>query len=322
MFPWHSYTRTIITYSHRSVHRVSLPSPSFIAQPCLPLPLSATAFFPCCCLIFFLSLPQPCFPAKSPLPKLTASRRTLPIFFSLSSPTIKMKLSTSLLLLAGASTCVSAQWTDYLNKILKTGEKQAPLKKAEPEGHVEDREILIARRVRNVTSENWLSLVQPNSAVAEEEQKEGAAEAEAATAMPTEWYYYFTSSAVNGTKNVTYWDGIFNVGIRIFIFLYLLLDTSTMLIVMFLFQGHCLHTREESRCELWKGRLRDRGFQGPLQGSLHHFASPHPTILSSRCVPGQVRRDSRASVEHDHHRGQGSSQPLHAVLLRQEVEER
>jgi len=126
-----------------------------------------------------------------------------------------MKLSTPLLLLAGASTCVSAQWSDYLNKILKTGEKQVPLKKTEPEGHVEDREILIARRVRNVTSENWLSLVQPSSAVTEEEQKEGTAEAEAAIAMPTEWYYYFTSSAVNGTKNATYWDGIFNVSIRI-----------------------------------------------------------------------------------------------------------
>ncbi|RPB01003.1 hypothetical protein L873DRAFT_1804347 [Choiromyces venosus 120613-1] len=123
-----------------------------------------------------------------------------------------MKLSTSLLLLAGASTCVSAQWTDYLNKILNTREKQVPLKNNEPAGHVEDREALIARRVRNVTSENWLSLVQPSSAVVEEEQKEGAAATEADTvaATPTEWYYYFTSSVVNGTKNVTYWDGVFN----------------------------------------------------------------------------------------------------------------
>ncbi|CAZ84138.1 unnamed protein product [Tuber melanosporum] len=124
-----------------------------------------------------------------------------------------MKLSTPLLLLAGASTCVSAQWTDYLNKILNTGgEKQVPLKNMEPEDHVEDREVLIARRVRSVTSENWLSLVQPSSAITEQEQKESAAAAEAVatTATPTEWYYYFTSSVVNGTKNVTYWDGVFN----------------------------------------------------------------------------------------------------------------
>ena len=173
-----------------------------------------------------------------------------------------MKLSTSLLLLAGASTCVSAQWTDYLNKILKNGEKQVPLKKTEPEGHVEDREILIAHRVRNVTSENWLSLVQPSSAVAEEEHKEGAAaaEAEAAVTTPTEWYYYFTSSVVNGTKNATYWDGIFNVGIRLFIFL----SSRHFHDVNRDVQGYCLHTREESGRELWKGRLRDGGFQGSL----------------------------------------------------------
>ncbi|PWW73796.1 hypothetical protein C7212DRAFT_220995 [Tuber magnatum] len=121
-----------------------------------------------------------------------------------------MKLSATLLLLAGASTCVSAQWTDYLSKILNTGGKQVPLKVTEPEGHVEDREILIARRVRNVTSENWLSLVRPSSAVVEAGQKEDAAAAEAEAAMPTEWYYYFTSSAVNGTRNATYWDGVFN----------------------------------------------------------------------------------------------------------------
>ncbi|CUS13053.1 unnamed protein product [Tuber aestivum] len=123
-----------------------------------------------------------------------------------------MKLQTTLLLLAGASTCVSAQWTDYLNKILNNGEKQVPMKKMEPEGHVEDREILIARRVMSVTSENWLSLVQPSAAVAAEELGEDAAatETEASTATPTEWYYYFTSSVVNGTKNATYWDGIFN----------------------------------------------------------------------------------------------------------------
>ncbi|PUU81920.1 hypothetical protein B9Z19DRAFT_1121458 [Tuber borchii] len=116
-----------------------------------------------------------------------------------------MKLSTSLLLLAGASTCVSA---DHLNKIPKIKEKQVSLKKTEPESHGENLETLIARRVRNVTSENWLSLLQPSRAVAEAKQKEGAAAAEATAAIPTEWYYYFTSSAASWAVCVC-WDGIF-----------------------------------------------------------------------------------------------------------------
>ena len=87
----------------------------------------------------------------------------------------------------------------------KNGERQVPLKKTEPEGNGEN---LIARRVRNVTSENWLSLLQPSSAVAEAKQKEGAAAARATTAMPTEWYYYFTSSAA-GSAVCGYWEGIF-----------------------------------------------------------------------------------------------------------------
>jgi len=116
-----------------------------------------------------------------------------------------MKLSASLFLLASASPCISAQRIDYLDNIQKTGEKQVPLKKTDPEGHGEN---LIAHRVRNVTSENWLSLLQPRSAVAEAKQKEGAAAARATTAMPTEWYYYFTSSAADSAVCVC-WDGIF-----------------------------------------------------------------------------------------------------------------
>ena len=116
-----------------------------------------------------------------------------------------MKLSQSLLLLASASPYISAHWIDYLNNIQKTGENQVPLEKTEPEGHGEN---LIACRVRNVTSENWLSILQPSSAVAEAKQKEGAAAARATTAMPTEWYYYFTSSAA-GSVVCGYWDGIF-----------------------------------------------------------------------------------------------------------------
>ena len=115
-----------------------------------------------------------------------------------------MKLSASLLFLASASPCISTQRIDYLN-IQKTGEKQVPLKKTEPEGNGEN---LIARRVRNVTSENWLSLLQPSSAVAGAKQEGGAAAARATTAMPTEWYYYFTSSAAGSTV-CGYWDGIF-----------------------------------------------------------------------------------------------------------------
>ena len=121
-----------------------------------------------------------------------------------------MKLLASLLLLASASPCISAQQIDYFNNMPKTEEKQVPLKKTEPEGYGENPETLIARRVRNVTSENWLSLLQPSSAVAEAKQKEGAAAARATTAMPTEWYYYFTSSAT-GSAVRGCWDSIFTV---------------------------------------------------------------------------------------------------------------
>jgi hypothetical protein len=108
-----------------------------------------------------------------------------------------MKLSSSLLLLAGASTCVSAQWSNYLSKFLGSDEKQVPLATTSgPESRVEDRETIVAQRVWNVTSENWLSL--PDA-------RDGADE------TPVEWLYYFTSSNENGTRNATFWDGVFNV---------------------------------------------------------------------------------------------------------------
>src|SRR5688572_6840517 len=102
-----------------------------------------------------------------------------------------MKLSASLLLLAGAATCASAQWSDYLNKILKSGEKQVPLK-TEPESHVEDRETLVARKVWNITAENWFSLQQPEAG-----SDGDGSEAGRQQTAPIEWYYYFTSTNVN-----------------------------------------------------------------------------------------------------------------------------
>lgn len=104
-----------------------------------------------------------------------------------------MRLS-SLFLLAGAS-LVSAQWGDYLNRVLGT---QKPLA-----ANVEevDQHIVIERRVRNITSENWRSSIN-NTAVAEGSDVTETAE---------EWYFYFTTSNVNGTRNATKWDGIFEV---------------------------------------------------------------------------------------------------------------
>lgn len=102
-----------------------------------------------------------------------------------------MRLS-SLFLLAGAS-LVSAQWGDYLNRVLGT---QKPLT---PSVEEVDQHIVVERRVRNITSENWRSSIN-NTAVTE-----GSSATEAAE----EWYFYFTTSNINGTRNATKWDGIF-----------------------------------------------------------------------------------------------------------------
>ncbi|KAI5846547.1 hypothetical protein DFP73DRAFT_630974 [Morchella snyderi] len=102
-----------------------------------------------------------------------------------------MRLS-SLFLLAGAS-LVSAQWGDYLNRVLGT---QKPLAASVEEV---DQHIVIERRVRNITSENWRSSIN-NTAVTE-----GSDVAETAE----EWYFYFTTSNINGTRNATKWDGVF-----------------------------------------------------------------------------------------------------------------
>lgn len=105
-----------------------------------------------------------------------------------------MRLS-PLLFLAGAS-MVSAQWGDYLNRILSP---QKPL------GAVEevDQRAIIEKRVRTITSENWRSAIN-NTAATEDEN---------VTAVAEEWLFYFTTSNVNGTRNATHWDGVFNVRI-------------------------------------------------------------------------------------------------------------
>lgn len=113
-----------------------------------------------------------------------------------------MRLS-SLLFLTGAS-LVSAQWGDYLNRILNP---QKPL------GAVEDQRAIIEKRVRNITSENWRSAIN-NTAVTE---------GESVTDVAEEWLFYFTTSNVNGTRNATSWDGVFDVCIPSCAFSYFLL---------------------------------------------------------------------------------------------------
>ncbi|KAL0640734.1 hypothetical protein Q9L58_000039 [Maublancomyces gigas] len=102
-----------------------------------------------------------------------------------------MRLS-PLLFLTGAS-LVSAQWGDYLNRILN------PQK---PFGAVEevDQRAIIEKRVRTITSENWRSAIN-NTAATEDESVTDVAE---------EWLFYFTTSNANGTRNTTFWDGVFN----------------------------------------------------------------------------------------------------------------
>lgn len=98
----------------------------------------------------------------------------------------------------GASV-VSAQWGGYLDRILNP---QKPL------GAVEDQRAIIEKRVRNITSENWRSAIN-NTAITEGESVADVAE---------EWLFYFTTSNVNGTRNATSWDSVFDVCIFFFFF--------------------------------------------------------------------------------------------------------
>lgn len=98
----------------------------------------------------------------------------------------------------GAS-AVSAQWGDYLNRILNP---QKPL------GAVEDQRAIIEKRVRNITSDNWRSAIS-NTAITEGESVADVAK---------EWLFYFTTSNVNGTRNATSWDSVFDVCIILFYF--------------------------------------------------------------------------------------------------------
>lgn len=109
-----------------------------------------------------------------------------------------MRLS-SLLFLTGAS-LVSAQWGDYLSRILNP---QKPLGAVDEE----DQRAIIEKRVRNITTENWRSAIN-NTAATEDENM---------TDVVEEWLFYFTTSNVNGTRNVTFWDGVFNVCIVLFL---------------------------------------------------------------------------------------------------------
>lgn len=93
---------------------------------------------------------------------------------------------------------MSARWGDYLDKLLGSAGNQVTLQTdSVQESHVEDRETVVAQRVWNVTSENWLSLPEARDDTADE--------------TPVKWLYYFTSSNENGTRNATFWDGIFEV---------------------------------------------------------------------------------------------------------------
>lgn len=89
---------------------------------------------------------------------------------------------------------MSAQWGDYLNRLLSPQKPLAAVEEA-------DQRAIIEKRVRNITTENWRSVIN-NAAVTEGED---------ATDVAEEWLFYFTTSNVNGTRNATFWDGVFDV---------------------------------------------------------------------------------------------------------------
>lgn len=89
-----------------------------------------------------------------------------------------------------ASTGASAQFVDYIKGAL-AGAVQAPLVS----------NTRVAAEPKEITSANWREVT--NVTV--------PAEGETVVAEPKEWFFYFTHGNYTSPRNLTYWDGVFNV---------------------------------------------------------------------------------------------------------------
>lgn len=106
-----------------------------------------------------------------------------------------MVRAVSLLLpLSLAATAVNAQFGDFFKNAFG-GALQQPLGSAIPS------RTPVLKNTYEITSENWRNNI------------DVAVDPAAGEDAAKEWYFYFTTSAANSTgdKNVTYWDGVYNV---------------------------------------------------------------------------------------------------------------
>lgn len=96
--------------------------------------------------------------------------------------------------IAVAATAVNAQLVDLLRNAFGGVMVQNPLSNAAPSA-------VVAANTHNITSENWRSSVSVTP------------DATASIDDVHEWMFYFTAQAPNATtaRNVTYWDGVYNV---------------------------------------------------------------------------------------------------------------
>jgi len=95
----------------------------------------------------------------------------------------------SLLLLVAGASQVSAQWSDMLSKAFGS---QKPLN---PEAKVD----AVEKHSRMLTSENWRGYLDASTETARAAHEDGE-----------EWLFYFTSSSLNGTRNSTLWDSVYD----------------------------------------------------------------------------------------------------------------
>ncbi|KAA8901392.1 hypothetical protein FN846DRAFT_121917 [Sphaerosporella brunnea] len=104
-----------------------------------------------------------------------------------------VRLLSVFLPLALAATAVNAQFGDFIKNALGGVIAQNPLASGIPNA-------LVAKKSQDITSENWRSAI---SVTADPGAPEGDAK---------EWLFYFTTKNSNATstRNVTYWDGVYN----------------------------------------------------------------------------------------------------------------
>jgi hypothetical protein len=98
-----------------------------------------------------------------------------------------------------AATAVNAQLGDFIKNAFGGVISQKPLASGIPSA-------LIEKNTHQITSENWRSAI---NVTVDPAASEGDAK---------EWLFYFTTKASNATsaRNVTYWDGVYNVRLLYF----------------------------------------------------------------------------------------------------------